>query len=102
MVQKGETVLSIAQKLGLSEYMILQHNKLKTYTAIAEGQTIMVPNSYAKEMTLYIDKSTTLPVFIKVEDEKGLFEQYTFRNVNVNPAITADEFSRKDKEYHFW
>ncbi len=101
IVQKGETVLTIAKKLGLSEYMILQHNNLNSYSSIVAGKTIMVPNSYAKAMTLYIDKTTALPVFIKVEDEKGLFEQYTFRNISVNPAITANEFSRKDKEYHF-
>ncbi len=100
-VLPNETVLTIAKKLGLSEYMIMAHNKIPSFTSVTPGQTIMVPNTYAKQMTLYIDKTTTLPVFIKVEDEKGLFEEYTFRHITVNPVLTDEEFTRKNKEYHF-
>jgi len=100
-VLANETVITIAQKLGLSEYMILLHNKLVSFTSITEGETILVPNTYAKQMTLYIDKTTTLPVYIKVDDEKGLFEEYTFRHIAINPALTDEEFTRKNKEYHF-
>ncbi|MGP8216637.1 MAG: DUF1571 domain-containing protein [Bacteroidia bacterium] len=98
---KGETIMSIAGKLMLSEYMILQHNNLSSYSSIVAGQTIMVPNNYAREMVLYIDKSSMLPVFIKIDDDKGLFEQYIFRNVNANTTLTAEEFSKENKNYHF-
>jgi len=101
VVQKGETVITIAKKLCLSEYKIREYNHLSSYTSVVAGQELVVPDSYAKEMTLYIDKTTMLPLFVKVEDDKGLFEQYIFKNVNVNAAILDEEFSRKAKEYHF-
>jgi hypothetical protein len=100
-VQKGETVLSIAKKLWLSEVMIMQHNKLSSFTDIKTGQTLMVPTDYGKLITLYIDKTTMLPLLIRVDDEKGLFEQYIFRHVKVDPALPADAFSKECKEYHF-
>jgi len=100
-VQKGETVLSIAKKLWLSEFMIMQHNKLSSFTDIKTGETIMVPTDYGKLITLYIDKTTMLPLLIRVDDEKGLFEQYIFRHVKVDPTLPADAFSKENKEYHF-
>jgi outer membrane lipoprotein-sorting protein len=101
VTSKGETIISIAKKLQLSEYMIMQHNGLGSYTSIHIGQTIMVPNNYGKEITMYIDQATMLPLLLQVNDEKGLFEQYIFRNINLNVTISANEFSRKNKEYHF-
>jgi hypothetical protein len=100
-VSQGENVISIAKKFLLSEYKIMQHNNLNSYGSVSEGQTIMIPNYYANEMTLYIDKATMLPVLIKVYDEKGMFEQYIFRNVKANIAFSDDEFSRKNKDYGF-
>lgn len=101
VVSKGETVYTIAKKLSLSEYMIMQHNDLNSYNDVSAGQTIMVPSNYGKEMTLYIEESTMLPLLLRVDDEKGLFEQYIFRNLKVNPIITAAEFSKDNKDYHF-
>jgi len=101
VVLKGETVISIARKLMLSEYMIVQHNNLSSYTDVSTGQTIMVPSTYAKSMTLCIDKATMLPALIRVEDEKGLFEQYVFKNVRLNPALSEMDFSKKNENYHF-
>jgi len=101
LVTKGETIYSIAKKLSVSEYMIMQHNDLSSYTDISAGQTIMVPSDYGKEMTLYIDETSMLPLLLRVDDEKGLFEQFIFRNLKVNPAIAAAEFSKEYKDYHF-
>lgn len=95
-VLKGENVLTIANKLGLSEYMIMEHNNLPSYTSVTEGEVIQVPNTYAKQMTLYIDKTTNLPLYIAVDDDKGQFEQYIFRNVTVNPALSEQDFSKKN------
>ncbi|MGP8215408.1 MAG: DUF1571 domain-containing protein [Bacteroidia bacterium] len=100
-VSKGETVLSIARKLNLSEYMIMQHNGLSSFNDISNGQTIMVPTNYGKEMTLYIDKATMLPLLLKVDDDRGLFEQYIFNHLKVNLAFSPYEFSKDNKEYHF-
>ena len=101
VVLSGETVISIAKKLCLSEYMIMQHNNLSSYTSISPGQKIMVPNYYSKEVTLYIDETTMLPLFLKVDDDKGLFEQYIFSDVKLNANLPANSFSTKNKAYHF-
>jgi hypothetical protein len=100
-VLKGENIMSIAKKLGLNEYMIMTHNQLSTYNEVNKGQTIMVPCEYAKMITLYISKSSMLPLLLRVDDDMGLFEQYVFWNVKINPAIAADEFSKDNKAYHF-
>lgn len=100
-VLKGENVLTIAKKLFVDEFMIQTHNHLSSFNDVKEGQTIMVPSDYGKEMTLYIDKKTQLPVLIKVVDDKGLFEEYHFRNITVNPEFASDEFSKNYKGYRF-
>jgi hypothetical protein len=101
VVLKGETVYSIAKKLSLSEYMIVQHNSLSSFTDVSAGQTIMVPNNYGKEITLYMNETSMLPMLLRVDDDKGLFEQYIFRNLKLNPVITDAEFSKDYKDYHF-
>lgn len=101
VVQKGETILTIARKLYLNEFMIAQHNNLGSYASVKAGQTIMVPDNYAREILLYIDEKTMLPVMMKVNDDQGLFEEYHFRSVAVNPSISPEEFTKDYKDYHF-
>ena len=50
---------------------------------------------------IYIDKQTNLPLITRVYDDKGLFESYEYINLQLNPVIKDEEFSRKYKEYHF-
>jgi outer membrane lipoprotein-sorting protein len=100
-VLKGENILTIAKKLFVDEFMIQAHNHLSSFNDVKEGQTIMVPSDYGKELTLYIDKKTQLPVMLKVSDDKGLFEEYHFHNITVNPEFASDEFSKNHKGYGF-
>ena len=101
-VKQDETLLTIAKKLKVSEYMILEINpKIKDYHNVHAGQVIKVPNAFAKKTTLYIDKVTYLPVMQAMFDEKGLFEKYEFRNLIANPKIPDEEFSKDYKGYDF-
>ena len=102
-VKPNETVLTIAKKLKVSEYMILEinHPKIKDYYDVRPGQIIKVPNAFAKKTTLYIDKATYLPVMQAMFDEKGLFEKYEFRNLIANPKIPDEEFSKDYPGYDF-
>lgn len=100
-VQKGETLLTIAHKFWVNEYMLMQHNKLSSLNDVSSGQTIMIPSDYGKLITLYIDKKTMLPLLLRVDDEKGLFEQYVFKHIVIDPAFTDADFSKDNKEYHF-
>lgn len=101
-VKKGETMITIARKLYVGEYMILEVNpKYKDYGDIKEGDVIKVPTGYAKHVTLYIDKFYNVPIGIKVEDDKGLYEQYDYFFLQVNPKIDDAEFTKEYKEYKF-
>ncbi|MGZ3885604.1 MAG: DUF1571 domain-containing protein [Bacteroidia bacterium] len=98
-----ESITSIARKLFVSEYMILELNpKLRDYFDILKkGQVIKVPNWYAKTVTIYIDQLYFLPIGLKVFDDKGLFEEYNYHFLQVNPKLEDAEFTRDYEEYHF-
>ena len=102
-VGENESITSIARKLHISEYMILEVNpKLNDYFDILKvGQSLTVPNAYAKDVTLYIDQLYFLPIGVKVLDDKGLYEQYEYHFLQVNPKIEDIEFTTKYKDYKF-
>lgn len=102
-VGDNESITSIARKLHISEYMILEVNpKFNDYFDILKkGQVIKVPNAYAKHVTLYIDQLYFLPISIKILDDKGLFEQYDYHFLQVNPKIDDTEFTKDFKDYKF-
>lgn len=101
-VKKNETITSIARRYFVNEYMILENNpKFDDYDDIDEGDILKVPNSYAKTVLLFVDQVHYMPVGIRVEDDKGLFEQYDYFSLEVNPKIKDEEFSRNYKEYNF-
>ena len=100
-VQSGEDLVKIARNLNLSEYMILEKNKLSNYTSVKAGQTIKVPNMYAKKVVLYIDKINLMPIYQEVHDDQGMFEEYHYINLIVNPVLDADDFSKQNPEYKF-
>lgn len=101
-VKKGENLTSLCRKLRISEYMVLENNpKISWYNDVKEGQVIKVPNAYAKMTLLLIDKEYLLPVNNKVFDDKGLFETYEYYNLQVNPTIAPEEFTKTFKGYNF-
>jgi hypothetical protein len=101
-VKKNETITSIARRYFVNEYMILENNpKFDDYDDIDEGDILKIPNSYAKTVLLFVDQIHYMPVGIRVEDDKGLFEQYDYFSLEVNPKIKDEEFSRNYKEYNF-
>jgi hypothetical protein len=102
-VGDNESITSIARKLHISEYMILEVNpKLNDYFDILKkGQKLKVSNAYAKHVTLYIDQLYFLPISIKILDDKGLFEQYDYHFLQVNPKIDDAEFTKTYKDYKF-
>jgi hypothetical protein len=101
-VKKGENITSIARKLYISEYMVLENNPaISWYNDVKPGQIIRVPDAYAKLTLLLIDKELLLPVNNKVFDDKGLFETYEYHNLQINPSIPSEEFTKDYKDYNF-
>lgn len=100
--KKGETVLSIANSQFISEYKIMELNKeLDDFDDLEEGKIIRIPNAYAKQIVFYIDESTNLPIYQRIEDELGIFEIYEYSNIKINPVFNAHDFSEDNKKYGF-
>ena len=98
----NETVSSIASNLYLCDYLVLSANKFSSYEdALKKGQIITIPNAYAKRTLMSISKNTYLPVYVKVYDDKGLLEEYSFSNIQVNCTIQDAEFTENYTGYHF-
>lgn len=90
-VAAGETsVWSIGKKLAISEYKIKELNDIDD--GVKAGQVLKIPSSYAKKTTLYIDKSNYLPIYHKMEDEKGIYEIYEFKNLKLGVDLPDSEF----------
>lgn len=101
-VKANETVTDIAYRLFVSDYMILELNKeIDDYTDVKAGQTIRIPSAYARKTFLYIDKLNNLPILQVMYDDKSLFSSYEFINLQLNPAIPAEEFTKDYKDYDF-
>jgi len=101
-VLKGETVVSIGEKLHINDHMILEINPyIDNYEDVYPGQIIQVPNSFARKIVLRIDKATMLPMAQTVFDEKGLYSVVEFRNFILNPVLRPEDFSKDNPQYGF-
>jgi hypothetical protein len=102
IVQPGETLTSIAKRLFINDYMILELNPgIDYYNDVKPGQEIQIPTVYAKRMVLYLDKILMLPIQIDIFDDKGLYAGYSYINLIVNPTFAWNEFNTTFKDYHF-
>ncbi len=99
--QKGETMLTIANKLLISEYSIADLNGVKSFEDDLGGKTLKVPSSYAKKSVFYVDKENNFPVFQELTDDRGVFERYQFFNLKINPAFKSNEFTKGFEGYNF-
>jgi len=102
IVKKDETLISIAKQFKLSEYMILQINKdIDDYEDVSPGQIINIPNDYSPRLIVYIDKIRSIPLMMKIYDDKGIYEIYEYYDVVVNPGFKKNEFTLDFNEYDF-
>lgn len=102
LVKPGEDLVAIAEKNHVSEYMIFERNSnVKNYKDVKAGQSIMVPERYAKSIVLFIDKELAFLVIAMMYDDLGLFERYEYKNFKLNPNFSNKEFSKDNPQYHF-
>jgi outer membrane lipoprotein-sorting protein len=100
--QVNETSLSLAKKLHLNFYAILENNpKLSITCTIKTGTTLTIPSDYASKMELYVQKDKFYPVCMRIYDSKGLYEEYTFNDVVINQAFKDIDFSADNPKYGF-
>ena len=101
-VKEGETLLTIADSLKLSEHMILEKNEdVDDYDDVSPGQVIEIPNDYSPRMAIYVDKYRYIPLMMKIYDDQGVYEIYEYYDVVVNPSFKAEEFSTEFSDYAF-
>jgi len=101
-VRHGETLTTISERTKLSDYMILKRNEaVDDYDDVNSGQIIEIPNDYSPKMIIYIDKQRMIPLVMKIYDDLGLYEQYEYINVVVNPFLKPDEFTKGYEGYGF-
>ena len=101
-MQKNETVMQVARREMLSEYWLVEQNKvLKTCNDVKPGAIINMPNDYAPSMELYIDKERYVPMVMKIYDNQGLFEHYSYSDVTIDPVFEDEEFHRDYPGYGF-
>jgi len=98
-----ESITTIARKFFVAEYMIVEKNpKFKDYfDLVKKGQVIKIPTWYCKSVVMFIDKQYMLPISMKILDDKGLFEEYNYHFLQVNPTFEANEFTKDYKDYGF-
>jgi hypothetical protein len=103
LIGENESITSIARKFFVPEYIILEKNpKFNDYFDILnKGEVIRIPTWYAKIVTIYIDQLYYLPISIKVQDDRGLFEEYNYHHLQVNPKFEDGEFTKDYKDYGF-
>lgn len=98
---KSETIYALSERLKLSEYMIMEKNGMGFGAKVKAGQIIKIPNSFAKKVIFYVDKTTYMPICQMIYDDQGLFEKYAFSNVKVNPSVSSNEWTTNCSSYGF-
>ncbi len=101
-LQKPETPFSIGKRLHINYYSILEENPgLKPFSEVPAGKAIKIPSDYASKMLIYLHKTQLYPVYIKISDPRGTFEEYKFTNVILNPTFKPEDFSANNPKYKF-
>lgn len=102
VVQQGDNLESLSRKFMINDYMIYTANKnIKSFKELTPGTEIKVPDEYAKRIILYIEKDRHIPAGTEIYDDKGLFHEYIYSDVYINPHFGDDVFDKEYKEYGF-
>ena len=98
---QSESLLSLCERINVSEYLVMEKNNLGYGANVSKGMVLKVPNAFAKKAELYIDKSSGIPIYQVVYDDKGVFEKYEFKNLKINPNFNSAEFTTQCAGYGF-
>lgn len=102
IVKDGDDLNKLADRLAINAYLVVEKNdNVKWFDKFSAGSKVKLPSSYAKKTTLYISKSTLLPLVQIMEDELGQFEKYEFHNLKVNPSFPSKQFTESFEDYNF-
>ncbi len=101
-IRSGDNLESLSVKFNLCDYLIFEKNpQIKSFDDIKPGTEILIPSDYAKQIIVYIDKEKMLPIGVKAYDDKGLFEEYLYTDIKINPSFKSSDFDSKNPVYGF-
>lgn len=101
-VLEGETIRTIARKIGVAEYQIVELNEeVSDFDDIEEGQELIVTNLYAQRVELIIRASDYIPMEVRIFDDKGLFAEYVYTYFDTNPSLNSNTFNSDNPAYTF-
>jgi len=101
-VKSGETLTSISQSKRICDTQVLfKNDDVANYDDVETGDDILIPNHYAKQVIFYLEKTTLLPLYIKILDEQGVFAIYEISELIINPDFKELDFSTENDDYNF-
>jgi|GEM_PF-1892028 len=101
-ITRQRSLTRIAARRKISDYMILEKNPdIRYYDDLSPGQVIQVPNDYCRRMVITLDSRRSIPLRILLYDDRGIFEDYRFTRVVINPAFSSREFEPDNPGYNF-
>ncbi|MEM8894781.1 MAG: DUF1571 domain-containing protein [Bacteroidota bacterium] len=100
VVNADESTRSLAKRIGVSEYRIVELNeKVKGYGELKEGLTLRLPIAYAHELIVEIDKRTLLPTTLTLNDELGMLAYYSIRDIELGVEVVTREMGKKARYF---
>lgn len=99
-VDRDEDLDKMCGRLCVPSFSVMAKNMI-TRGPVSKGKVLSVPNAFAKEVLIFVDKQSFLPSIQAVYDDKGLFEYYEFRDLNTNPSFQSNEFTTDCSSYGF-
>jgi outer membrane lipoprotein-sorting protein len=98
----GDNLEKLSRKFNICDYMIFENNpSVKSFDDLKPGAELLIPSEYAKQIVVYIDKEKLVPIGVKTFDDQGLFEEYSYSNIIINPVFKPIEFDSSNPEYGF-
>ena len=93
VLSENSTLEKLSDKLKFNDYMVIQLNpELKDFEVISAGTKITIPTDYSKRIVAYVDVNTGYFNGVKAYDDNGLWEEYTYVGLKINPNFTELDF----------
>ena len=100
--QQGETLYQISREKFINVGKLREYNPdIDSNEELEKNQKIIINNLYAKKAVIFIDSENYFPIYQMIYDEEGLYEKYSFSNLNINIVFEDEEFTKDYKSYDF-
>ena len=95
-------LMDLVSQRKINREMIQRKNEgLDSSSKLKAGEPLTIPNDYSPRMILSIDKLNKTPMRIRVYDQEGLYQNYEFKDVQIDPQFAFNEFEPSYVEYDF-